>query len=656
MTLVHRCRFFEWVPDPIVCLRTSSADVLAVGRGNGDIEIWEDDRYYGKKITGQSGQSLRCLTWANSSDGNHRLFSGTALGFITEWNLLTLQQEAGTDSFGGWVTSLSANASGTRLAAGTQAGVSIFDISNGQLSLINKLPNSKTVTAVCFHPKEDILFASSGILVRIYSPKGERFAESGNFKLDNKIASLVVLPDSTVVIGTTKGQVQMWNGKLKVRVATFIEHQTTVSALVASKNGDTVYASGGDPKICMFKTLGDSKWVYSHHQRRHTHEVSSIALFKGLIVSGSSDTMMIFYKKETFLVNTSVNMRGIRKVVPYPHSPVFALAPAARLVLYRKNDGLELWRLRVGESPVKILDMELKKDRHYWRTSSISPDGKFIACANVNTVKLFSVEYHEDTVTVEPLQLPTTLITPHKLVLTNAHLALANHESLQILDLATRKSPKEISLSGDIAEYQEAPINTMTASPDGAYVAVGDTNNNVQIYNLHKKKHICILPKLSLQHTALGFQPEASVLALVDVTGRFFTYDFGIKRFTKWSKVYSECPLPANYELCVGLDPVVGVTFDPTKPTGMVLWGSKFMATVSVTPDDPNPPGKKMKTEESVAPTPIKVLGQFSDLMCVGFVEESLEDRTSGLVVVERPWLEVIPHLPNVFDLKLFGR
>jgi hypothetical protein len=42
--------------------------------------------------------------------------------------------------------------------------------------------------------------------------------------------------------------------------------------------------------------------------------------------------------------------------------------------------------------------------------------------------------------------------------------------------------------------------------------------------------------------------------------------------------------------------------------------------------------------------------------MWVGFVEESLEDRTSGLVVVERPWLEVIPHLPNVFDLKLFGR
>lgn len=47
------------------------------------------------------------------------------------------------------------------------------------------------------------------------------------------------------------------------------------------------------------------------------------------------------------------------------------------------------------------------------------------------------------------------------------------------------------------------------------------------------------------------------------------------------------------------------------------------------------------------------MIGKYSDIMGVGFVEEG---KSSELVVVERPWLEIIPHLPNVFDLKLFGR
>ena len=50
---------------------------------------------------------------------------------------------------------------------------------------------------------------------------------------------------------------------------------------------------------------------------------------------------------------------------------------------------------RSRERYKRILNLILIQDRHYLRTSSISPNGKFIACANVNGVKLFSLEYHE---------------------------------------------------------------------------------------------------------------------------------------------------------------------------------------------------------------------------------------------------------------------
>lgn len=40
MALVHRCRFIEWVPEQILCLGVNADNILAVGRINGDIEIW----------------------------------------------------------------------------------------------------------------------------------------------------------------------------------------------------------------------------------------------------------------------------------------------------------------------------------------------------------------------------------------------------------------------------------------------------------------------------------------------------------------------------------------------------------------------------------------------------------------------------------------
>jgi hypothetical protein len=84
--------------------------------------------------------------------------------------------------------------------------------------------------------------------------------------------------------------------------------------------------------------------------------------------------MLIFYNEQAFKPNASFH--GIQKVLPFPHAPLFDLAPdrAARLILYRRPDGLELWRLGsavdadssqavvpVNVPPVKLLDMELNK-------------------------------------------------------------------------------------------------------------------------------------------------------------------------------------------------------------------------------------------------------------------------------------------------------
>jgi hypothetical protein len=52
---------------------------------------------------------------------------------------------------------------------------------------------------------------------------------------------------------------------------------------------------------------------------------------------------------------------------------------------------------------------------------------------------------------------------------------------------------------------------------------------------LERKVNICTLPKLARQHTALGFQPGTSALAVSDVTGKFTLYDYKRQGFTPFA-------------------------------------------------------------------------------------------------------------------------
>lgn len=53
-----------------------------------------------------------------------------------------------------------------------------------------------------------------------------------------------------------------------------------------------------------------------------------------------------------------------------------------------------------------------------------------------------------------------------------------------------------------------------------------------------------------------------------------------------------------------------------------------------------------------------KVVGRYAGVLYAGFLAAKTkgeESSTGGLVVVERPWIDVIPNLTPVFDRRKFG-
>lgn len=115
---VHRCRFVEYQPAAINALDFTPSTVkrirLAVGRANGNIEIWDPTHNYRLEKTLPGGQdlSVESLVWAHQNvltdidedstpeevakeleellEQPPRLFSSGLNPYITEWDTTTM--------------------------------------------------------------------------------------------------------------------------------------------------------------------------------------------------------------------------------------------------------------------------------------------------------------------------------------------------------------------------------------------------------------------------------------------------------------------------------------------------------------------------------------------------------------------------------------
>eukprot|EP00061_Rhincodon_typus_P003499 g20239.t1 len=113
--LLHRVRFFQFVPSGILALAQSGhGERLALARGDGSLEIirfsWNHSQE--KVIAGNDNRSIEAISWI----GDDRLLSVGLNGEIIEFDLQRLCPKYRLDAFGGPLWCMSCNCEETHLA------------------------------------------------------------------------------------------------------------------------------------------------------------------------------------------------------------------------------------------------------------------------------------------------------------------------------------------------------------------------------------------------------------------------------------------------------------------------------------------------------------------------------------------------------------
>ncbi|CAK9875951.1 unnamed protein product [Sphagnum jensenii] len=324
MLEVHRCRQIDWAPSAIVALATSfDGTVVAAARENGAIEIWSVAAgsvgwHCQLKIAGRKDAAVSSLVWCQpgaEDEPRGRLFSAALDGFITEWDLRTLQSKEVVESMGGSVWQLAAehttriqkktmsdevlqstgsskedegssdsedvSISGSedeqqnenreqRVALACEDGcVRIFAVADRQLGMLYRqsLPRIKgrVLSVAWTWDGTQVLAGGSDGCIHCWDIASNREVYRITAGIGGKgsasdlcIWDLLVLRDGTIVSGDSSGSTQFWDGKQGTLIQVQTRHNADVLALAASPDHRSVFSAGADGQVVQFHWVEES--------------------------------------------------------------------------------------------------------------------------------------------------------------------------------------------------------------------------------------------------------------------------------------------------------------------------------------------------------------------------------------------------------------
>jgi len=205
-------------------------------------------------------------------------------------------------------------------------------------------------------------------------------------------------------------------------------------------------------------------------------------------------------------------------------------------------------------------------------------------------------------------------------------------------------------------EVKGGPICTIAVSLDGQWLASGDTDNQIHIFNMDTLKYHTTLPTFDSQHTTFGFHHSGNTLVVVCASNRFYLYDVEEKVLSDWSREYgNSLPKPfLNLK-----ERIVGVAFNPARASSIIFYSYAYFVHV-----DLRKPIPMLETREELVEAGkstdsnrdtkkenrnFRLFTRFQPLLYLDFV------GPNKLITVERPWLNVISHFPDPLHRKKYG-
>lgn len=358
---IHRCRFVPYPPSAINALafshtsslKSRSQDFpnlrLAIGRANGDVEIWNPLRgaWFQESIfRGGKDRSIEGLVWTQDPDerdnngsnipGKLRLFSIGYSTAVTEWNLeleRPLRHSAG--NYGElWCIAAQprpeshkkasighqdlngdeSESKGQHIVGGCANGaIVLLSTSDGDLQFLKALarPSKKKarVLSITFQNQDIIITGHADSTIRVFDIRnGQQIrnmslgAGPSGGPTETLVWSVKCLVDGTIVSGDSTGTIRFWDSKTYTLFQRIQGHTADVLDVEASADGETVISGGMDRRTTFYRRTGSGKtadkrrWAEIAHRRLHEHDVKTMAMFetKDLSILASGGMQHIF--------------------------------------------------------------------------------------------------------------------------------------------------------------------------------------------------------------------------------------------------------------------------------------------------------------------------------------------------------------------------
>lgn len=354
---IHRCRFIPYNPSAINALAFSHPPAidrpgrgvstlrLAIGRANGDIEIYNPQRGIWLQetvIRGGPDRSIEGLVWTldpseDGEDGKRvpgqlRLFSIGASNVVTEWDLakgkparhsagnfgevwclaaqprLTANKQRGNSS----AKASQGEFEGQHLAVGCADGsIVILSTEDNDLQYIRTMrPSTRKarVLSIAFKDRHTAVAGYSDSAIRVFDIRNGRLLRTitlGNAapRKELLVWSVKCLPDGDIVSGDSSGEVRFWDARNYSLIQRIQGHHADVLDLAVSGDGQTVVSGGADQRTTLYRLNNSNRkrWIELMHRRYHTHDVKAFALYEtkdiSVLVSGGRHSACIFLEE-----------------------------------------------------------------------------------------------------------------------------------------------------------------------------------------------------------------------------------------------------------------------------------------------------------------------------------------------------------------------
>ncbi|KJZ76172.1 hypothetical protein HIM_04628 [Hirsutella minnesotensis 3608] len=568
---IHRCRFVPFQPSAINAVAFSHPSTraalhfatsrLAVGRSNGDIEIWNPSNgcwHQELIIRGGKGRSVDGLVWVVDPDedlgggrtvvGRCRLFSIGYTSTLTEWDLEKGKPLRHASGQHGDIWCVAAQPAGpaegpgaeflpsSKLIAGTIDGeLAIYSIEDNDLRfqrLLVKSPTKKAqMVSITFQSRKVVIVGCSDSTIRAYDMKRGHLlrrmtlgADLVGGAKDIIVWSVKCLPNGNIVSGDSTGQICIWDGRTYTQTQRIQSHKQDVLSLAISGDGTAIMSGGMDRRTFLYKqtTAGGQRWSKVWGRRYHDHDVKTMATLEygrmSVVVSGGPDAkLMVVPLKE-------MGRENHRTMTSLPQQPPITSAPHARFMVSWWDRQVHIWLLRKPATELfdvnadgndidqnrKLLKSIVVKGESNITSASINKEGTLLFVSTVTDVKAFVLSHQNPTkpsdVTIHAIELPQRLSR-----LGASHIKLSpNGKWLCLIQEGSRVLVADVG--SDLAT-QETPV--LTCVPQ-------------RLRRLHRDVPRYItnggLGRYDRSITHIDFSPDSEMLATADLAGYIDTW------------------------------------------------------------------------------------------------------------------------------------